>query len=201
MGFNIVGELNIMVDKRILRHRALLESVGILMNKPKSDGRREPQSKEHRRKISESMKGLKRSKETRERMRIAQTGRIKSEETKVKISRSNMGRVLSVEFRKNMSGEGNQNWRGGTSFGKYCHLFNKERKEEIRNRDNRCCQLCGKSELMEGRRLSVHHINGDKMQGCDGKQWELVTLCNSCNTKKDTLEKEFLIVSNLNIGG
>lgn len=92
----------------------------------------------------------------------------------------------------NLSG----NWQGGKSFEPYCHLFNEEKKEEIRNRDNRVCQLCGKSEILNGQRMSVHHVDGDKMQGC-GKGWYLITLCRSCNSKPDTVEKEFLIVSNL----
>lgn len=68
-------------------------------------------------------------------------------------------------------------------------------KEKIRNRDNRVCVLCGKSEIENGERFSVHHIDGDKMQGCNGKKWYLASLCKLCNSKKDTIEKEFLIVS------
>jgi hypothetical protein len=89
------------------------------------------------------------------------------------------------------------NWQGGKSFEPYCYLFNNELKEEIRNRDNRVCQLCDKGEILNGKRLAVHHIDGDKMQGCKGKKWHLVSLCNSCNSEKDTIEKEFLIISNL----
>lgn len=88
-------------------------------------------------------------------------------------------------------------WRGGSSFAPYCYLFNEELREKIRNRDNRVCQLCGKSELLNGgKRLAVHHIDGNKMQGCNSS-WYLCALCNSCNSKADTVEKEFLIVSNM----
>lgn len=95
-----------------------------------------------------------------------------------------------------MSGSKNANWRDGKSFEIYPAVFNFELKEEIRNRDNRTCQLCGKSELLEGRRLSVHHINGNKL---DCRKNNLVTLCNPCNSKSDTVEKEFLLI--VNIGG
>jgi len=44
--------------------------------------------------------------------------------------------------------------------------------------------------------LSVHHIDADKMQGCNGKKWYLCVLCRSCNSRPDTVEKEFLIVTN-----
>jgi len=90
-----------------------------------------------------------------------------------------------------------EEWEGYSSFEPYCHLFNFKLKEKIRNRDNRLCQLCGKSEIINGRRLDVHHIDGDKMQGCNHRRWHLVALCRSCNTSKDTIEKEFLLVSNL----
>ena len=67
---------------------------------------------------------------------------------------------------------------------------------EIRNRDERKCIICGKCEIINGRRMSIHHIDGDKMQGCNGAKWRLCALCHSCNSRPDTIEKEFLIVSN-----
>lgn len=94
-----------------------------------------------------------------------------------------------------MRGENNLFWNGGISFEPYCPRFNSQLKEQIRNRDNRTCVLCGKGEIQNGRRLCVHHIDGDKMQGCNGKRWYLCSLCISCNSKKDTVEKEFLIVT------
>ena len=87
-------------------------------------------------------------------------------------------------------------WRNYVSFEPYCPKFNTELKEEVRNRDERKCQLCGKSEILNGSRLDVHHIDGDKMQGCNGKKWHLISLCKKCHHSKNTLEKEFLIVSN-----
>jgi len=94
-------------------------------------------------------------------------------------------------------GKNSPHWQGGKSFEPYCSRFNEPFKEQIRNRDNRICVLCGKSEIQNGQRLSVHHIDADKMQGCNGKRWHLCALCRSCNSKSDTIEKEFLIVSNL----
>jgi hypothetical protein len=32
-------------------------------------------------------------------------------------------------------------------------------------------------------RLSVHHIDEDKEQGCNGKSWKLVPLCLQCHLK------------------
>ena len=126
-------------------------------------------------------------------------GKTFSEETRRKISAAKKGKNHPMYGR---TGEKNSNWRGGTSFLPYCPAFNSRLKESIRNRDNRTCVLCGKGEIQNGRRLSVHHINSDKMQGCNGKSWYLCALCRSCNVKPDTVEKEFLIVTNQNrIGG
>lgn len=130
-------------------------------------------------------------------------GCVFSEEHKLKISEAKRGYKRSEEHQQKLAnsikGENNPNWKGGSSFEPYCVLFNDELKEKIRNRGNRVCQLCGKSEIENGRKLSVHHIDGDKMQGCNEKEWYLCALCVSCNSKKDTLEKEFLLVAN--IGG
>lgn len=136
-------------------------------------------------------------------------GKNRKLEVRMKIAKTNkekgirpsppIGRVCTEETRRKRSaafqGLSLDEWNGYTSFEPYCSLFNIELKEKIRNRDNRVCVLCGKSEILNGARLSVHHIDGDKMQGCNGKKWHLVALCKSCNSKSDTLEKEFLLVA------
>lgn len=90
-------------------------------------------------------------------------------------------------------------WQNGKSFEPYCPLFDDEIKEKIRNQDNRTCVLCGKSEILNGRRLAVHHIDGDKMQGCDNKKWYLCSLCMVCHKKIDVVKNEFLLIAR--IGG
>ncbi|MBY8998935.1 MAG: hypothetical protein KGD60_14505 [Candidatus Thorarchaeota archaeon] len=137
------------------------------------------------------------SKESKAKISAAGTGRVVSEETRARLSIAGTGRVLSEETRAKMSGENNSRWKNGASFKPYCPLFNIDKKEEIRNRDERRCQLCGKSEILNGMKLDVHHINSEKMQGCNGIPWYLCALCRSCNSRADTLENEFLIVSNL----
>lgn len=86
-------------------------------------------------------------------------------ETKQKISMTKQGVVFNE-------------WNGFASFEPYCEKFDFRLKEEIRNRDNRVCQLCGKSEIENGRRLAVHHIDGDKK---NNKETNLISLCNSCH--------------------
>lgn len=91
-----------------------------------------------------------------------------SDEHKQKLSDAHKG--LQV-------GDKNPAWNGGTSFLPYCHKFNNQLKERVRNRDNRTCQNCGTKE--NGKRLAVHHIHYDK-ENCYP---DLIALCNSCNIK------------------
>jgi len=41
------------------------------------------------------------------------------------------------EIKAMFTGENHPNWKGGVSFDPYCHKFNNQLKERIRNRDNR----------------------------------------------------------------
>lgn len=84
---------------------------------------------------------------------------------------------------ENNSGKNNPSWLGGKSFEPYCPKFNNQKKEDVRNKYNRKCLVCGKDEKTNGRKLDVHHVDYDKDQGCDGKKWELVPLCKSCHSK------------------
>ena len=146
-------------------------------------------------------------------------GRIISEKTKKKISQTLMGNIpwnkgkincVSEIGKENISKankghtpwnkglvgvqarENHPNWKGGISFEPYCCKFNRILKEKIRNRDNRICQLCGKNELINGRKLTCHHIHYDK-PNCDP---DLISLCNSCNFKvnynRDYWEQYFI---------
>jgi hypothetical protein len=80
-------------------------------------------------------------------------------------------------------------WRGGASFGKYCFRFNKHVRDKVREDFNRKCFLCGKAEEENGRKLSVHHCDYNKSQGC-GKAWVLIPLCMACHAHT-TVEKRW----------
>lgn len=83
-----------------------------------------------------------------------------------------------------IKGENHPNWQGGISFGKYCHKFNNEFKEYIRDKFGRVCFLCPTTEEENGRKLDVHHVNYNKDCGCDDdKTCQFVPLCRSCNSK------------------
>ena len=79
-------------------------------------------------------------------------------------------------------GENSYSWQGGKSFEPYCHKFNNELKETIREKWDRICPLCNKPETENGGKLGVHHIDYNKEQGCTG-DFFLIPLCKSCHGK------------------
>ena len=88
-------------------------------------------------------------------------------------------------------GEKSSNWQGGKSFEPYCPKFNNRLKEKIRNKYNRKCYICNRNEkdnitrTGKFRRLSIHHIDRDKEQGCNGKPFKLIPLCMYCHPKNE----------------
>lgn len=74
----------------------------------------------------------------------------------------------------------NAHWLNGKSFEVYPLGWNKTFKEQIRYRDGYKCQLCGKNQLENGRKLHVHHIDYDK-KNLDVNN--LISLCTTCHTK------------------
>ena len=165
-------------------------------------------SKETRKKISEAGKGEKNpfygkhhTEESRKKMSNSTKGekhpfygKHPSKETLKKLSEAKRGekhpfygKHRSEEVRKKISnstkGEKCIHWEGGISYEPYCPRFNFRLKEKIREKYGRACFLCGKTETENGKRLDVHHVDGDKMQGCSGKELLLVPLCVSCHAK------------------
>lgn len=160
-----------------------------------SEAHRNP-SEEIRRKISEGNKNRPRfshSDEARRKISDANKRRVISEETRRKMSESHkgnqnlLGHNHTDEARRKISeatkGKNNPNWQGGISFGKYCPKFNEEFKEKIREKYNRKCFLCSKTEVENGRKLGVHHVNYDKKCLCVDIECEFVPLCVNCHMK------------------
>ncbi len=143
-----------------------------------------PNTEEQKRKISKANKGKKHTRSTEycRKMSVIKSKnptrlfgsnnpnykKPRSKETRRKISEGRIGKYCL---------ENHPNWKGGISFEPYCKRFNNKLKEQIRNRDNRTCQLCGCKE--NGKRHAVHHIHYDK-ENCYP---DLITLCNGCNSK------------------
>ncbi len=139
-----------------------------------------PLSENHKRKLSEGSMGeknhfYKKKHKSKSKLKMAEYRRGKKMplEIKLKISES-------------LKGEKSHLWKGGISFEPYGLEFNKELREQIRARDNYCCQECNKyeSELFskngKPERLSVHHINYIKT---DCRPTNLISLCKKCHCK------------------
>ena len=77
-------------------------------------------------------------------------------------------------------GEGNPNWRGGSSKLPYAFKFDDALREKIRKRDKNRCQVCGKTKKENKQNHTVHHIDYDKMNSAEDN---LITLCRGCNCK------------------
>ena len=84
------------------------------------------------------------------------------------------------EKRKDDVGEKSHNWKGGLSLEPYPIIFNNRLKEHIRNKYNRTCFLCYKSETEMKEKLHIHHIDYNKKNNSEDN---LVALCTSCHLK------------------
>lgn len=82
-----------------------------------------------------------------------------------------------------IKGENHPNWNNGSSFEPYCEKFNNDFKERCRAFFNYECVECGKSQEENGRKLSVHHVNYDKLTCCNDATPLFVVLCHSCHAK------------------
>ena len=104
------------------------------------------------------------------------------------------------KVRDKVTGENSGNWKGGISFLPYCPAFSKSLRERYRNYWGRVCVLTDLMrstlgpdagladfeghEIFYGERLSVHHIYGNKMAGCDDTELTLIPLQRPYNGKK-----------------
>lgn len=113
----------------------------------------------------------------------------KSIEFRIKVSNALLGRVFSeqwkLNFKKarariNLFGENNPNWKGGTSFQPYPKSWNKALKAKVRKRDKSICQVCKRHEEEFKKKLSIHHINYNKL---DDSSANLICLCAPCHLK------------------
>ena len=94
------------------------------------------------------------------------------------------GKKLHLKIRKKISEstkyENHYNWQGGISFEPYDIRFNEAYKETIRFRDHYKCQLCGCPQIENIKKLSIHHIDYNKMNTIPNNN---ISLCIRCNSK------------------
>jgi len=159
-----------------------------------------PLSEEHCKKLSEShkgqvsgMKGKHHTEESKQINREKHIGVKQPLEIVKKRNLSNIGKhsipktEATKEKLRQYRGPKSGNWKGGTSYLPYCDKFTEEKKEEIRELYDRNCFICNLDEkdnitkTNKFQKLSVHHIDGDKEQGCNGKPWFMVPLCIHCH--------------------
>lgn len=136
-------------------------------------------------------KGGKLTTKWKNKIRRSLIGHKVSDETRKKLRKSHRGmkkpwvRDRLIKLTK----EEHPNWQGGKSFEPYGLEFNENLKEVIRNRDRRKCKICEKTELKEGKKLSVHHIDYDKKNNNPNN---LITLCVCCHIKTNYNKKYWI---------
>lgn len=162
-------------------------------------------TKETKRKMSKSQKGRKHTEKSKREISKTLIGHVVSKSTRSKISKALLGRGLSIEHKQKMSEsakmkifsvehrenlskamkklfknpKNHPSWKGGISFEIYPLKF-KRTRESICKRDDYICQLCGKTEKQNHKKLCAHHIDYDK-KNCKPKN--LITLCHVCNVE------------------
>lgn len=159
---------------------------------------------EHRKKLSESLKGNKNGVGNKTRFlkgvipwnknkkgyRLWPNGRVFSEETKKRMGISKLGRKLSEETKRKMSvsqpkGENSPHWKGGNSRGYKTGYYSAEYKEwrmKVFIRDGFKCQSCG----IIGTYLTAHHIKS--FAHYPKLRFEInngITLCEDCHKLTD----------------
>jgi hypothetical protein len=138
-------------------------------------------------------------------MSKAQKGRIITEEARHKISETLKGTTIPYEVRCHMSaghqGISYEEWTEFSTSGEYCEKFDEACRERIRAKYDRKCFLCYLNEEENKQKLSVHHIDMNKMQGCNNHEWNLVPLCRYCHgsahTKMWQARIEYLLKNNI----
>ena len=86
-------------------------------------------------------------------------------------------------------GENGANWQGGISFEPYCSKFTEQLKQQIRDFYNNCDYFSGLPvgvcNIINGKvnKLSIHHVDYNKMQGCDVHKWGLIPLSHKNHVK------------------
>ena len=134
----------------------------------KSKKKGKKHTKEHNKKISESLTGEKNP----------FFGRKHTLESRAKISENHRDckgeKNPMYRQGEKIKGEKNGSWNGGISIIEYGPKWTNELKTKIRKRDNFRCVICQKNGY------DVHHIDYDKYNNINEN---LITLCRSCHAK------------------
>ena len=114
----------------------------------------------------------------------------RSKESCKKISVTRKLKIASGEIAINKKvGAENPMWKGGISFGSYCFRFNEQRKRAVRDYFNNLCICTGEPQYNKA--LNVHHVDHDKEQGCNGKPFNLVPMCDKHHNLEQHHREEY----------
>lgn len=142
--------------------------------------KRNAMSKEHYRtnKNTYSIKGAAYRESNKDKCKAQFAAWYKANREYVLARQAGQRRLAGVPLRSGMCGENSPTWRGGVSFGKYCEKWTKKLRSIVREKYDHCDYLSGihMDICNAGKALDVHHVDYDKGQGCNGKQWALVPL-------------------------
>lgn len=148
-------------------------------------------SEEHKKNISKVNIGRRHTEEAKKKMSEAHIGQYVSEETKQKLSKAQQGMVWPEERRRKQSAQRQnipyEEWESYARESPYCPRFNEVCRESNREKYGRRCFICGRHESENITstdrhiKLSVHHADMQKDQGCNGIRWKLVPVCMMCH--------------------
>ena len=161
-------------------------------------GKGKKRTEEQNRKQSERMKGKKLTEKAKQKIKVFMNsennpnlGKKVPQEQKAKQSLKMKGKSpwnkgkTGVYSKENLqirsiinTKELNPAWLNGISFEPYSPEFNREKKQQVLERDNYECQNPNCEHLSE--RLDCHHIDYDKK---NNNLENLIALCNSCHSK------------------
>lgn len=155
--------------------------------------KRPPVSEETRGRMSDARVGKSLPPETRGKMSASRTGvkrKPMTQSTKDKLSIVRTGVPPSFETRRKHSatlqGIPYDEWESFAKDQPYCPKFNEACRESNREKYDRRCFLSDVTEADNGQKLSVHHYDMNKAQGCDGHAWKLVPLCRELHNTSHT---------------
>ncbi len=140
------------------------------------------------RRISEGHIGIACSEEKRKKISISNTGIPKTEEAREKMSLAKRGKPKDIEYFLNTGRL--------KSFEPYCPKFNAKRKNACRDFFGGFCIVTGEHQNDCRRKHSVHHVDQDKEQGCNGKPFNLVPISSSHHTNEQHHHDEYMIYIN-----
>ena len=169
-----------------------------------SPNKGKPMSEQQKKKISDARKGHKMSDAQKREISASlkgkpsgHKGKTHTVEAKKKISdalkdkpawnKGKKGIPLSEEHKRKMSAtrqnKAYDEWESFACEKLYCPKFNEACKEANRAKYGHKCFICGLPQSQnitktgKFQKLSVHHVDLNKNQGCDGTEWKLVPLC------------------------